>query len=83
MIDIWHIMTYDVIKQTRAREAVAARESRRDLKSCVFSKFVSGCFSRKTGEENLTKAVGLPEDQICTACFSGRYLEENELKAGA
>jgi amidophosphoribosyltransferase len=34
-------------------------------------------------EENLTAAIGLPEDQICTACFSGKYLEENELKAGA
>lgn len=55
MIDILSIMTYDVIKQTRASEAVAARESRRDLKSCVFAKFVPGSFSRKTGEENLTK----------------------------
>ena len=55
MIDILSIMTYDVIKQTRASEAVAARESRRDLKSCVFAKFVSGRFSRKTGEANLTK----------------------------
>lgn len=55
MIDIWHIMTYDVIKQTRASEAVAARESRRDLKSCVFAEFVYGRFSRKAGEENLTK----------------------------
>lgn len=55
MIDILSIMTYDVIKQTRASEAVAARECRRDLKSCVFAKFVSGGFSWETGEENLTK----------------------------
>ncbi len=34
-------------------------------------------------EENLTKAVGLPEDQICTACFTGKYLAETDLKAGA
>ena len=34
-------------------------------------------------EENLTAAIGLPEDQICTACFTGKYLEEDELKAGA
>ena len=57
MIDIWSIMTYDVIKQTRASEAAAARESRRDLKSCVFAEFVYGRFSRKTGEENLTKVM--------------------------
>ena len=34
-------------------------------------------------EENLTKAIGIPEDQICTACFTGKYLDETDLKAGA
>ena len=34
-------------------------------------------------EENLIAAIGLPEDQICTACFTGKYLDENDLKAGA
>ena len=48
-------MTYDVLKQTKASEAAAVQESRRDLKSCLFAEFVSGRFSRKTGEENLTK----------------------------
>ncbi len=33
-------------------------------------------------EENLIAAIGLPEDQICTACFTGKYLDENDLKAG-
>ena len=34
-------------------------------------------------EESLIAAIGLPEDQICTACFTGKYLDENDLKAGA
>ena len=34
-------------------------------------------------EENLTEAIGLPADQICTACFTGKYLDEKDLKAGA
>ena len=33
-------------------------------------------------EDNLTKAIGLPDDQICTACFTGKYLDETDLKAG-
>ena len=55
MIDILSIMTYDVIKQTRASEAVAGGEGGRGVKSCVFAKFVCGGFSWETGEENLTK----------------------------
>lgn len=27
-------------------------------------------------EEDLVAAIGLPEDQLCTACFSGKYLPE-------
>ncbi len=27
-------------------------------------------------EEDLTAAIGLPEDQLCTACFTGKYLPE-------
>ena len=30
--------------------------------------------------EDLTAAIGMPEDQICTACFTGKYLSENETK---
>ncbi|KEJ91962.1 amidophosphoribosyltransferase [Synergistes jonesii] len=29
-------------------------------------------------EEDLTAAVGLPEEKLCTACFSGKYLEDEE-----
>ncbi|MDO5562917.1 MAG: amidophosphoribosyltransferase [Synergistaceae bacterium] len=28
-------------------------------------------------EEDLVEAIGLPEDQLCTACFTGKYLPEN------
>ena len=34
-------------------------------------------------EEDLVAAIGLPEDQLCTACFTGKYLPENDLKEGA
>ena len=27
-------------------------------------------------EEDLIAAIGLPEDKLCTACFTGKYLEE-------
>ena len=27
-------------------------------------------------EEDLVTAIGLPEDKLCTACFTGKYLEE-------
>ncbi len=27
-------------------------------------------------EEDLVAAIGLPEDRLCTACFSGKYLEK-------
>ena len=30
--------------------------------------------------EDLTAAIGMPEDQVCTACFTGKYLSENETK---
>ena len=29
-------------------------------------------------EEDLIAAIGLPADKLCTACFSGRYLEDGE-----
>lgn len=29
-------------------------------------------------EEDLAAAIGLPENEICTACFSGKYLEETD-----
>lgn len=29
-------------------------------------------------EEDLIKSIGLPSEQICTACFSGRYMEGGE-----
>lgn len=32
--------------------------------------------------EDLINAIGLPENQICTACFTGKYLTEKDLKAG-
>lgn len=32
-------------------------------------------------EEDLAAAIGLPENEICTACFSGKYLEEMEDEA--
>lgn len=28
-------------------------------------------------EEDLVAAIGLPEEKLCTACFSGKYLEED------
>ena len=28
--------------------------------------------------EDLIEAIGLPEDQVCTACFTGKYLPEND-----
>ena len=33
-------------------------------------------------EEDLVKAIGLPEDQLCTACFSGKYLPQKNTKDG-
>ncbi len=29
-------------------------------------------------EQDLAEAIGLPADQLCTACFSGKYLEEEK-----
>lgn len=29
-------------------------------------------------EEDLVESIGLPEDRVCTACFSGRYMEGGE-----
>lgn len=33
------------------------------------------------GEEELIAALGFPENEICTACFSGKYLEESKESA--
>jgi amidophosphoribosyltransferase len=30
--------------------------------------------------EDLVAAIGLPEDRLCTACFTGKYLKENDNK---
>ncbi|MEG1823227.1 MAG: amidophosphoribosyltransferase [Cloacibacillus sp.] len=29
-------------------------------------------------EEDLTESIGLPADKLCTACFSGKYLEDDK-----
>jgi len=34
-------------------------------------------------EEDLVAAIGIPADQLCTACFSGRYIEGDERAKGA
>lgn len=34
-------------------------------------------------KEDLIDAIGLPADQICTACFDGRYIEEDKNEKGA
>lgn len=33
-------------------------------------------------EKDLIAAIGLPENQLCTACFSGKYLPEKNSKEG-
>ncbi len=34
-------------------------------------------------EDDLIAAIGLPENQLCTACFTGKYLPEKDVKEGA
>ncbi|MEG1501865.1 MAG: amidophosphoribosyltransferase [Synergistaceae bacterium] len=33
-------------------------------------------------EEDLIQAIGIPEDQLCTACFTGKYLSQKNTKDG-
>ena len=34
-------------------------------------------------EEDLIAAIGLPQEQLCTACFTGNYLPQNNSERGA
>ncbi|MDY3868735.1 MAG: amidophosphoribosyltransferase [Pyramidobacter sp.] len=55
------------------RELVAARLSGEDLR-----KHLSVDTLSYLSREALIRAVGLPEDQLCTACFDGNYMEEED-----
>lgn len=55
------------------RELVAARLSGDEL-----TKFLGVDSLTYLSREALVRAVGLPEDQLCTACFDGNYMEEED-----
>lgn len=54
----------------------AVRMSREELRQKVMADSLD-----YITEEDLRAAIGLPENEICTACFSGKYLEEMEDEA--